>query len=489
MTKIPLDARLKGVMGKQFDKIASLHRKKRFLPISYSQVFFWALCLVDNHPKNEITGRYLWGELDLDQLTASYNQVLQEHDIFHFRFHKYLPLAKLKKPASQSIVRFDLSDMTAEQQTEEIKRICIDLEKCDLRFETVCHSVIVKLNDYKYLMLTAFAHTLIDTTSKNLFWQYLLNNLPQNTKSSAQIPSYLDYIAVERAFHYAHLPQYKSMLDVHHEEVPVAQFQGALFDANEHHKIKERHFIRINRELVSHLKSYAQQRKMSLETLLMSIFLKSISKFMSNETALVQNINVGVYPELFDTTCGPHLQESILIIDKLKKASLEVIAAGVKEQIWSQPFHSLPFSFGLGLILDNHLTSLSSGENLLFKFLSALNPVFFRKLLIPNDILMAYRGLIKFDNYNKNNSDKLIILNFNFRYDLSQDALMPAAKPHIYAEQSFIHPFYTKPNDYLVFNFDRDEDDSILFHMESPFSDTTNSEIAMECLRNTEKTR
>jgi amino acid adenylation domain-containing protein len=194
-----------------------------------------------NNPFYEIPGSVMMeGDLDIELLERSTNEVVKRHEILRavFTIHEDKPVQYIFPSITLPLQRVDLKDLPVDEQEYKLKELREDrgLYSFDLAKGPLIKTLLVELGKNKYIFITIMHHIIGDLLSLKLFlkeaaWFYVV--FSQGKAPGYDLPGlpfqYVDYACwAQRWFREsiigieARKKQEEFWLDIYREESPAA---------------------------------------------------------------------------------------------------------------------------------------------------------------------------------------------------------------------------------------------------------------------------
>lgn len=281
-------------------KLLVAQSKNKMLAMSFAQERLWFLDRLEpmNFAYNISTGFVLEGNLNLEYLEQSINEIAKRHESLRTSFEIVAnqTLQVIKENRSLSLTKIDLSQIPVEKQEAEVSAICLKeaSEPFDLSSWPLLKVKLFFLSENKHILLFVFHHIISDNWSISLFLQELqefyqsfyykkeakLNPLKiQYSDFSAWQREYLKGEILEKELNYwkSKLSKELSILNLATDKPrpEIQSYKGGNL------------FVTIPIETVKQLKDICAKEKVSLFILLLTAFSTLLYKYTGQTDILI----------------------------------------------------------------------------------------------------------------------------------------------------------------------------------------------------------
>ncbi|MEM8777888.1 MAG: amino acid adenylation domain-containing protein, partial [Cyanobacteria bacterium P01_G01_bin.49] len=183
--------------------------REQQIPLSFAQQRLWFLAQLEpNNPFYNISGAVrLQGQLNIEALEQSFNQIISRHENLRTNFQtregEAVALIVPERPLSLSI--FDLSSLSASQQEAQVKQQSAqEAEKpFDISHDPLLRVKLLRLGEQEYIILVTMHHIISDGWSIGVLLQELAtlyaNFSTEETLSPRELPiQYADFAVWQR---------------------------------------------------------------------------------------------------------------------------------------------------------------------------------------------------------------------------------------------------------------------------------------------------
>ncbi len=269
------------------------------LPLSFAQQRLWLLQQLepDSAAYNGSNALLIDGNINLEALTTSINEIIKRHEILRTSFNSLdgQAVQKIANELKISLSIIDLQNLSDTEQQAEVKRLTvIDAQKpFDLTQTPLLRLSLIRLKTEKYLLLVTMHHIISDAWSAGIFIQEI-SVLYQafSTGKPSPLPElpiqYADFAVWQQKWLqgkvlYNQLTYWKQQLKNTKTtlKLPRDKFSNEITSAG-----KQYHFA-LNSELSQKLDILSQQREVTLFMTLLTIFNTLLYSYSQQEDILI----------------------------------------------------------------------------------------------------------------------------------------------------------------------------------------------------------
>jgi amino acid adenylation domain-containing protein len=269
------------------------------LPLSFAQQRLWLLQQLepDSAAYNGSNALLINGNINLEALTASINEIIRRHEILRTSFELINGQAVQKIADELKIVLpiIDLHNLAETEQQAEIKRLTeIDAQKpFDLTQAPLLRLTLIKLKTEKHFLLVTMHHIISDAWSAGIFIKEI-SALYQafSTGKPSPLPElsiqYADFAVWQQEWLQGEvlnnqLTYWKKQLENAKTtlELPIDKFSNEITSVG-----KQYHFS-LDRELSQNLETLCQQQRVTLFMTLLTIFNTLLYSYSQQEDILI----------------------------------------------------------------------------------------------------------------------------------------------------------------------------------------------------------
>ena len=191
------------------EQVIRPRRESHFLPLSFAQQRLWLLDQIDpgQVAYNMSSGLRFRGELDVNALEASLNEIVRRHEILRTSFRAIggEPRQVISAPGAWQLQRLDLGHEAAEKREEEARRLVSEIahRPFDLQHDSMFRAVLIKLDEEDHILFLAMHHIVSDGWSIGVLFKEL-STLYEAFKRGEESPlpelpiQYADYALWQR---------------------------------------------------------------------------------------------------------------------------------------------------------------------------------------------------------------------------------------------------------------------------------------------------
>lgn len=269
------------------------------LPLSFAQQRLWLLQQLepDSAAYNGSNALLINGNINLEALTASINEIIRRHEILRTSFELINGQAvqKIANELKISLPIIDLQSLSDTEQQAEVKRLeKLDAQKpFDLTKAPLLRLTLLRLEQEKHILLVTMHHIISDAWSAGIFIKEL-SALYQafSTGKSSPLPElsiqYADFAVWQQEWLQGEvlnnqLTYWKKQLENAKTtlELPKDKFSSEITSVG-----KQYHFA-LDRELSQKLETLCQQQRVTLFMTLLTIFNTLLYSYNQQEDILI----------------------------------------------------------------------------------------------------------------------------------------------------------------------------------------------------------
>ncbi|AFZ11265.1 amino acid adenylation domain protein [Crinalium epipsammum PCC 9333] len=273
--------------------------REQELPLSFAQERLWFFDQLEpGNPFYNLAATIdIKGQLNIDALTYSLNEIVKRHEVLRTKFvnHNGKPVQVILNDISWDLSIIDLTSFSAEQRKIEVENLCLkaaqspfNLQQCGL-FRTQ----ILRISETEHILLIAVHHIVFDGWSIRLLLQELAAFYQISTNNLRSLPNlpiqYADFAVWQRQWLQDEvLPnQLKYWQQKLSGNLPVlnlpTDFTRPVVQTFQGNK----HIFIIPKNLTANLRKFSKEKKVTLFMLLMAAFKTLLYRYTGQEDILV----------------------------------------------------------------------------------------------------------------------------------------------------------------------------------------------------------